>query len=98
LKIILSEIINRFILCNLGTGKTLAFAIPMIQKWGKDPYGVFGLIMTPTRELALQIKDQIQFVGGDRAKVCLVIGGVDFQLQAIELYSKPSFVVATPGR
>lgn len=70
----------------------------MIQKWGRDPYGVFGLIVTPTRELALQIKDQILFMGGERAKVCLVIGGVDFQEQAIELFSKPSFVVATPGR
>uniref|UniRef100_A0AC35F8H0 RNA helicase n=1 Tax=Panagrolaimus sp. PS1159 TaxID=55785 RepID=A0AC35F8H0_9BILA len=41
-----------------GTGKTLAFALPILQKLAVDPYGIFGVILTPTRELATQISDQ----------------------------------------
>lgn len=43
-----------------GTGKTLAFAIPILQKLAEDPFGVFALILTPTRELAFQIADQFR--------------------------------------
>lgn len=46
-----------------GTGKTLAFALPMLQKLGEDPYGIFGLILTPTRELAIQIGEQFKVIG-----------------------------------
>lgn len=46
-----------------GTGKTLAFALPIIQKLAVDPYGVFALVLTPTRELAFQIADQFQIIG-----------------------------------
>lgn len=38
-----------------GSGKTLAFVIPVIQKLSEDPYGIFGLVLTPTRELAFQV-------------------------------------------
>lgn len=38
-----------------GSGKTLAFALPMLQKLSEDPYGIFALILTPTRELAYQV-------------------------------------------
>lgn len=38
-----------------GSGKTLAFALPILQKWCEDPYGIFALILTPTRELAYQV-------------------------------------------
>ena len=40
-----------------GSGKTACFAIPILQKLAKDPYGVFALVLTPTRELAFQIRD-----------------------------------------
>lgn len=38
-----------------GSGKTLAFALPILQKLCEDPYGIFALILTPTRELAFQV-------------------------------------------
>lgn len=38
-----------------GSGKTLAFALPILQKLCEDPYGIFALILTPTRELAYQV-------------------------------------------
>ncbi len=44
-----------------GTGKTLAFAIPILQKLAEDPFGIFALILTPTRELAFQIADQFRY-------------------------------------
>lgn len=81
-----------------GSGKTLAFALPMVQEWSKDPYGIFGVVLSPTRELAIQIKEQFEIIGGRNIKVALIIGGVDFQTQALELQKKPHFVVATPGR
>ena len=40
-----------------GSGKTACFAIPILQKLAKDPYGVFAVILTPTRELAIQINE-----------------------------------------
>ncbi len=81
-----------------GSGKTMAFALPMVQKWSADPFGIFGLVLTPTRELAQQIKEQFEALGGSNVRVCLIIGGTDFQLQAMALQQKPHFVVATPGR
>jgi len=76
----------------------MAFAIPMVQNWSKDPHGVYGLVLTPTRELGHQIKDQINFLGGSSCKVSIITGGVDYQKQALELVGRPHFVVATPGR
>ncbi len=46
-----------------GSGKTAAFALPIIQKLSEDPYGVFALVLTPTRELAYQIADQFRIIG-----------------------------------
>lgn len=40
-----------------GSGKTLAFALPILQKLSEDPYGIFALVLTPTRELAFQVKE-----------------------------------------
>ena len=60
-----------------GTGKTLAFALPILQKLAVDPYGIFALVLTPTRELANQIADQfISFGRPINLKVCTVIGGM----------------------
>lgn len=39
-----------------GSGKTLAFALPILQKLSEDPYGIFALVLTPTRELAFQVR------------------------------------------
>ena len=82
-----------------GSGKTLAFALPILQKWAEDPSSVYAVILTPTRELALQIHEHIIALGSKRGLRCtLVTGGADPRNQAIELERKPHIVVATPGR
>ncbi|KAJ2898183.1 putative RNA helicase [Coemansia aciculifera] len=82
-----------------GSGKTAAFALPILQKLSEDPFGVFALVLTPTRELAYQIADQFTVLGkGVNIRVSVVIGGVDMMTQALELARRPHIVVATPGR
>ncbi|CAI5532802.1 unnamed protein product [Closterium sp. Naga37s-1] len=82
-----------------GSGKTAAFALPILQKLAEDPYGVFALVLTPTRELALQIADQFRALGSSLSLGCAIaIGGGDMVEQAMQLASRPHVVVATPGR
>ncbi|KAL2728373.1 putative ATP-dependent RNA helicase DDX49 [Vespula maculifrons] len=82
-----------------GSGKTLAFALPILQKLCEDPYGIFALILTPTRELAFQIADQFAAIGKSiNLKKCVIVGGMDMMVQGLELAKKPHVVVATPGR
>lgn len=82
-----------------GSGKTAAFALPILQRLAKDPYGVYALVMTPTRELAYQISDQFRALGaGMSLRQAVVIGGLDMQQQARELAKRPHIVIATPGR
>ncbi|XP_046817544.1 probable ATP-dependent RNA helicase DDX49 [Vespa crabro] len=82
-----------------GSGKTLAFALPILQKLCEDPYGIFALILTPTRELAFQIADQFAVIGKSiNLKKCVIVGGMDMMVQGLELAKKPHVVVATPGR
>ncbi|CAI7849690.1 unnamed protein product [Closterium sp. NIES-53] len=82
-----------------GSGKTAAFALPILQKLAEDPYGVFALVLTPTRELALQIADQFRALGSSLSLRCAIaIGGGDMVEQAMQLASRPHVVVATPGR
>ena len=65
----------------------------------EDPFGVFGLVLTPTRELAYQIAEQFRIIGTEiNLKICVVVGGMDMMSQAIELSKKPHIVIATPGR
>lgn len=82
-----------------GSGKTVAFAVPILQQWARDPSGIFAAVMTPTRELALQIYEQIQAIGTRQGIRCaLVTGGADMRQQALDLSRRPHVVVATPGR
>lgn len=82
-----------------GTGKTVAFAVPILQRWAKDPFGIYAVVLTPTRELALQIYEQFQALGAPQSlKTVLVVGGTDMRPQAIALSQRPHVVVATPGR
>lgn len=82
-----------------GSGKTAAFALPMLQHLSEDPYGVFGIILTPTRELAVQIEEQIKALGSPvGVKTCLVIGGMGIIDQGIALSRRPHIIIATPGR
>lgn len=82
-----------------GTGKTIAFAVPILQKWAEDPFGIYAVVLTPTRELALQIYEQLQALGAPQGlKTVLVTGGSDMRPQAVALAKRPHVVVATPGR
>ena len=82
-----------------GSGKTIAFALPILQKLALDPYGIFALVLTPTRELAFQIAEQFAVLGAPlNVRTAVVVGGMDIIAQALELGNRPHVVVATPGR
>ncbi|CCK72408.1 ATP-dependent RNA helicase DBP8 KNAG_0K00400 [Huiozyma naganishii CBS 8797] len=82
-----------------GSGKTLAFAGPMLTEWSRDPAALFGVVLTPTRELAVQIHEQLCALGAQlNIRCALVVGGGDFVQQSLELQGRPHFIVATPGR
>lgn len=82
-----------------GSGKTAAFALPMLQALSTDPYGIFGLVLTPTRELAFQIDEQFRAFGVNMGlNTCVVVGGLDMSSQRAELTERPHIVIATPGR
>lgn len=82
-----------------GSGKTAAFALPLLQMCSEDPYGVFCLVITPTRELAVQISEQLTLLGSKtKASVLTIVGGEVDKHQIDGLFAKPQFVVATPGR
>jgi len=84
---------------NTGSGKTAAFALPILQELSRDPYGVFALILTPTRELAFQINEQFSvFAGAFNLRSTVITGGMDMINQSMELTKMPHIVLATPGR
>jgi len=80
-----------------GTGKTLAFGIPMIQMLAKN--GGKGLILLPTRELALQVNEALlHFIPAFKMKSLVIIGGHDMQGQVDAIGQSPDIIIATPGR
>ena len=83
-----------------GTGKTFAFGIPMIEHIDAESDAVQGLILAPTRELAIQIGDELRglltYYNGIR--VAVLYGGASIGPQIKALEKKPQIVVATPGR
>ena len=83
-----------------GTGKTFAFGIPMIEHIDASLQEVQGLILAPTRELAIQIGDELRglltYFEGIRVAVLYGGAGIGGQIKALE--KKPQIVVATPGR
>jgi ATP-dependent RNA helicase DDX49/DBP8 len=82
-----------------GSGKTVSFAVPILQKLAVDPYGIFALVLTPTRELAFQISEQFAVLGAASSiRTAVVVGGMDMMTQSIELSNRPHVVIATPGR
>ena len=82
-----------------GAGKTAAFALPMLQALAPDPYGVFALVLEPTRELAFQVSEQFRVMGAPcGARDLVVVGGLEMAAQSNALHSRPHVVVATPGR
>jgi ATP-dependent RNA helicase RhlE len=80
-----------------GTGKTLAFGIPMLQSLMQEEGE--GLVIVPTRELALQVNDALQKIGGHLGIHSVVlIGGEPIDRQIKLLRSIPQVLIATPGR
>lgn len=81
-----------------GTGKTLAFGVPMLQLLAKSEKGQ-GLILVPTRELALQVEETMIKIGSQFGLVTAVlIGGASMQMQIRNLRRNPHVIIATPGR
>ncbi|KAH7373735.1 hypothetical protein KP509_17G072400 [Ceratopteris richardii] len=86
-------------LAETGSGKTAAFALPILQKLAESLYGVFALVLTPTRELAFQLSDHFKALGSNLHLRCsVIIGGLDMIEQAKALMRRPHVVIATPGR
>ncbi|KAF8831384.1 DEAD-domain-containing protein [Lentinula edodes] len=82
-----------------GSGKTAAFALPILQKLWDEPKGLFACVLAPTRELAYQISQQFEALGSAMGVRCAVIvGGMEITAQAVALAKKPHIIVATPGR
>ena len=83
-----------------GTGKTFAFGIPMVEHIDPESDAVQGLVLAPTRELAIQIMEELrdlcEFKEGVRAVV--LYGGQPIDKQINQLKKRPQIVVATPGR
>jgi len=84
-----------------GTGKTLAFLLPMLDRLGKQNHapGVSALILTPTRELAIQISQAFaQLAGGTGLRAAVVVGGLNEQNQLQAIRKGAQVLIATPGR
>ncbi|KAJ3025986.1 putative ATP-dependent RNA helicase ddx47, partial [Rhizophlyctis rosea] len=86
-------------LAQTGSGKTAAFALPILHSLFKAPQPLYACVMAPTRELAVQIAQQFEALGSTIGVKCaVVVGGMDMMSQAIALSKKPHIVVCTPGR
>lgn len=80
-----------------GTGKTLAFGIPLVQRLSQG-YGQ-SLIILPTRELAIQVQEDLKFLArGYNLRTALLIGGEPMGRQIFELRNQARIIIATPGR
>jgi superfamily II DNA/RNA helicase len=89
--------VNTILLSPTGTGKTLAFALPLIHSLDPDIENIQALIIVPTRELAIQIEQVIRSMGSG-FKVNAVYGGRAMAKDKIELKHAPAILIGTPGR
>ncbi|GFF56856.1 ATP-dependent rRNA helicase rrp3 [Aspergillus udagawae] len=86
-------------LAETGSGKTAAFALPILQALMEKPQSFFALILAPTRELAFQISKSFESLGSTiNVRCAVIVGGMDMVSQSIALGKKPHIIVATPGR
>nr|ASF90279.1 hypothetical protein SPAR01729 [Bartheletia paradoxa] len=86
-------------LAQTGSGKTAAFALPILQALWDKPQGLFACVLAPTRELAYQISEQFEAIGSTiGARCAVIVGGMDMMSQSIALSKKPHVIVCTPGR
>ncbi len=81
-----------------GTGKTIAYLIPLVAHLMKEPQRT-ALVLAPTRELATQVHEALwQITRGSSFKMALLIGGAPMLKQIMDLKKKPQIIVGTPGR
>lgn len=86
-------------LAETGSGKTGAFAIPILQSLLDSKQRMFAVVLAPTRELCVQIADTFEALGADIALSTVVLmGGMDMATQTLALSKKPHVIVASPGR
>ncbi|MFM7013899.1 MAG: DEAD/DEAH box helicase, partial [Actinomycetota bacterium] len=83
-----------------GTGKTLGFGLPLIQSLGKDPEkGAKALVVVPTRELCIQVADDLKLATSNRSTtVAAIYGGKAYEGQVAEIDAGAQIIVGTPGR
>ncbi|KAI9487244.1 MAG: P-loop containing nucleoside triphosphate hydrolase protein [Benjaminiella poitrasii] len=86
-------------LAQTGSGKTAAFAIPIIQRLWDNPQAFFACVLAPTRELAYQISETFESLGSViGVRTAVLVGGMDMMSQSIALSKRPHILVCTPGR
>lgn len=82
-----------------GTGKTAAFGIPLIEKVRQSTTALQGVVLTPTRELAIQVAEELNKIGQfTNVHALPIYGGQDIYRQIKALQKRPKIIVATPGR
>lgn len=82
-----------------GTGKTAAFAIPIIENTDVDNKDIQHLVLAPTRELATQIMNEFKTLGKTKGiNVAQIIGGISYDRQREKLRTHPQIIIGTPGR
>lgn len=88
-------------LAETGSGKTGAFALPILHALleAPRPNHFFACVMSPTRELAIQISEQFEALGSEIGVKCAVlVGGIDMVQQSVKIAKLPHIIVGTPGR
>jgi ATP-dependent RNA helicase DeaD len=82
-----------------GTGKTAAFGIPMVERFDVDSEQIQGIVVAPTRELAIQVAEELQEIGRfKRINTLPIYGGQSIERQIKALKKRPHIIVGTPGR
>ena len=83
-----------------GTGKTLGFGLPIIQRLGQDPeHGAKALVVVPTRELAIQVAEDLTLAASNRGtQVVAIYGGKSYEGQVAQIDAGAQLIVGTPGR
>ncbi len=90
---------NLFIQAQTGSGKTLAYLIPILEMCAPNSSTTEALIITPTRELALQVSEVANKIASHtKHHIVTVIGGLDIHKQENALKHKPTIIIGTPGR
>ena len=83
-----------------GTGKTLGFGLPLLQRLGDNPEpGVKALVVVPTRELAIQVTEDLEVASSKRGtQIAAIYGGKAYEGQIEQIENGAQVVVGTPGR